>query len=444
MPTFDRVPPHDLAAEAGVIGSIILDPGIFDSVLRFVKSPDAFSRDENRIVFSVLLELHSSNIPIDGLILRSTLSTKGLLEKAGGMSHIVELANSVPTSAHAEYYAAIVDDKFRLRQVLSVCAASANEVYACSGPASEVVDRFEQRAFALADKHVSNEATAVCDVVHEVAADIFNPKSHNTIKTGLIELDHLTAGLSPGDMIVLAARPSHGKTALGLNIAENIAIDMQRPVGFFSLEMSKKQLALRSLCSRSGVDSHKLRTGRATPDDLRRITEACGEVSNAKLHIDDSPGISAMEFRAKARRMVRNDGVRLIILDYLQLMTGEGSHRQEEVSAISRAVKATARELEIPIIALSQLNRSNESENRLPRTSDLRESGAIEQDADMVWLLHREAVARRGDAEWFEKNQDKANTALLIVAKQRNGPCETITLTYLSSCTRFVNYNPGV
>jgi replicative DNA helicase len=441
----DRIPPHDLAAEAGVLGSLIIDPDTIDPVCSFLKTPHAFFREENQIVFGTILELTKKGVPIDAMILHSTLKTNGMLTNAGGIENIRDLANSVPTSAHAEYYAAIVQEKFMRRQGITAANQSLRDLYESAEPSSVVLDRAEQRLFSLVEQKIASDAESVSSLIGPVIESIFANPGDGSVKTGLLELDNLTNGLHPGEMIVLAARPSHGKTALGLNIAENAAMDKGVPVGFFSLEMSKSELSKRLLCSRAGVDGHKMRMGHLNPQERERVGRAAGEIeaTATTLFIDDTPGLSAMEFRAKARRMVRKHGVRLIILDYLQLMEAEGEKREVQVSAISRMVKAAARELNIPIIALSQLNRLSETQDRVPRPSDLRESGAIEQDADAVWLLYREAVAKRGDEQWFRDNPEKVNLAMLIIAKQRNGPCDTIRLTYLSGATRFVNLYTG-
>ena len=266
------------------------------------------------------------------------------------------------------------------------------------------------------------------------------------LSSGFLELDNLTSGLQKGEMIIIAARPSVGKTSFAMNIIEHVGIDLKKPCAVFSLEMSKQQLAQRMLCSRSGVDSHKLRRGMLTKQDKDRLGYAVGDLSAGQIFIDDTPGLTLMDLRTKARRLKLQYGIEILALDYLQLMEcpGKADNRQQEIATISRGVKALARELSVPVLCLSQLNRASESEQRLPRTSDLRESGSIEQDADVVMLLHREAVMHRGDQEWADANPDKVNEAQVIVAKQRNGPCDTVKLTFIGAQTRFVNYNPGV
>ncbi len=259
-----------------------------------------------------------------------------------------------------------------------------------------------------------------------------------------MELDNLTSGLQKGEMIVIAARPSVGKTALAMNIVEHVGVNLKKPVAVFSLEMSRQQLAQRMLCARSGVDSHNLRRGMLSRQDRDRLGDAVGELSQGRIFIDDTPAMTLLDLRTKARRLLLQHDIELVVVDYLQLMEApREENRQQQISSISRGIKALAREINCPVICLSQLNRAPESENRLPRTSDLRESGSIEQDADVVMLLHREAVMHRGDKEWELNNPDKLNEALLIVAKQRNGPCDTVQLTFLANSTRFATCHPG-
>ncbi len=444
----DRVPPHDLAAEAGVLGSMIIDPQAIGPVCMFLQSAEMFFKEENQIIFRVLSELYSSNTPVDAMILHSTLKTKNLLEAVGGLDYVKELANAVPTSAHAEYYAAIVKEKAMLRNLISACTRTLRDCYESGDPAATVLDRGEAMIFEIAQQKVSNQAVPLTDVLHETFEMLERQTGEHLsgVASGFIELDNLTSGLQKGEMIIIAARPSVGKTSFAMNIIEHVGIDLKRPCAVFSLEMSKQQLAQRMLCSRSGVDSHKLRRGLLAKQDRDRLGYAVGELSEGKIFIDDTPGLTLMDLRTKARRLKLQYGIEILALDYLQLMEapGRSDNRQQEIATISRGVKALARELAIPVLCLSQLNRASESEQRLPRTSDLRESGSIEQDADVVMLLHREAVMHRGDQEWADANPDKINEAQVIIAKQRNGPCDTVKLTFLGPQTRFVNYNPGV
>jgi replicative DNA helicase len=444
----ERMPPHDLSAEAGVLGSMIIDPTVIGPVCMFLQKSESFFKEENQVIFRVLTELFESNTPVDAMILHSTLKTKNLLDQIGGIDYIKELANAVPTSAHAEYYAAIVKEKAMLRSLISACTSTLRDCYDSGDPAATVLDRGEGRIFEIAQQKVSNQPVPLTDVLHETfeMLDRQNGEHFSGVQSGFIELDNLTSGLQRGEMVIIAARPSVGKTAFAMNIVEHVGIDREKSCAVFSLEMSKQQLAQRMLCSRSGVDSHKLRRGMLSKQDRDRLSYAVGELAKGQVFIDDTPGLTLMDLRTKARRLKLQHNIELICIDYLQLMEapGKAENRQQEIATISRGVKALARELDVPVLCLSQLNRASESEQRLPRTSDLRESGSIEQDADVVMLLHRESVMHRGDQEWADANPDKVNEALVIVAKQRNGPCDTVKLTFLSGQTRFVNYNPGV
>lgn len=446
----DRMPPSDLSAEAGVLGSMIIDPATVGPVCQFLKSPEMFFKEENQIVFGVLFELFEKNTPIDAMILHSTLKTKKKLDHVGGIDYIKDLANAVPTSAHAEYYAAIVKEKAMLRGMISDATATLRDCYESGDSAAEVMDRNEARTFKRAEEKLTHQAGAqnLTDVLQSTFETLDrNAGEHlSGLSTGFIELDNLTSGLQRGEMIILAARPSVGKTSFMLNIVEHIGIDLKKPCAVFSLEMSKQQLAQRLVCSRSGVDSHKLRRGMLSQHDRQRLGYAVGELSQGAVYIDDASGMTLMDLRTKARKLVLQYGIELLAVDYLQLMEShkKAENRQQEITGISRGIKALARDLNIPVLCLSQLNRASETAERMPRVSDLRESGSIEQDADVVMLLHREAVMHRGDQEWRDANPDKLNQATVIVAKQRNGPCDNVKLTFLEGQTRFVNYNPGM
>ena len=443
-----RMPPHDLPAEVALLGSMIIGPDVIGPVCQIVPHADYFFSEPNRILFRTLVELFEANVPItDGLIITSALETRHLLAAVGGVEYVSEVLNAVPSAAHAEHYARIVREKALLRSLIGACSHSLQDAYDSGEEAAVVLDRAEKRIFEIAQQKVSNQAVSLTEVLHET----FEMLDRNTgehlsgIASGFTELDNLTSGLQRGEMIIIAARPSVGKTSLAMNIIEYVGIDLKKPCAAFSLEMSKQQLAQRMLCSRSGVDAHKLRRGMLSKQDRDALSYAVGELSQGQIFIDDTPGLTLMDLRTKARRLKLQHGIELICVDYLQLMEAPSAeNRQQQISTISRGVKALARELNVPVLALSQLNRASEAENRLPRTSDLRESGAIEQDADVVMLLHREAVMHRGDQEWRDANRDKLNEALLIVAKQRNGPCDNVRLTFLEGSTRFVNFNPGI
>ncbi len=442
----ERLPPRDPDAEHALLGSLLLMPEKMGSVCLISSAPEIFFDHRHRVLFATLVDMFEKNIPIDGPALIGRLTDRGVLEEAGGIAHLKTLIESVPTGVNAEYYATVVRDKALLRRLIGACGETIQECYESPDSATEVLDRGEKRIFDLAQQKVSGVIVPLSEVLHETFEMIDrNAGSHlSGMATGFTELDNLTSGLQRGEMIVLAARPSVGKTALAMNIVEHVGVDLGIPVAVFSLEMSKQQLAQRMLCSRSGVDSHSLRRNMLSRQDRDRLSEAVGKLAEGKIYIDDTPALTVLDLRTKARRMQREYHIEMVVIDYLQLMEApREENRQQQISSISRGIKALARELNCPVICLSQLNRASESENRLPRTSDLRESGSIEQDADVVMLLHREAVMHRGDQEWMDNNPDKLNEAQLIIAKQRNGPCDTIKLTFLAANTRFVTWNPG-
>jgi len=443
----DRMPPHDIGAEMALLGSMIIDPQVIGPVCMLVPTGDVFYKEEHQVLFKVVCDLFEKNVPIDALLLHSTLNTLGLLDRAGGYDYLKEILGTVPSAAHAEHYAAVVREKAMLRKLISACTQTLKDAYESGEAASIVLDRGEKRIFDIAQQKISAEAVPLTKVLHETfeMLDRNTGEHYSGIPCGFVELDNLTSGMQRGEMIIVAARPSVGKTAFAMNIAEYVGVDIKKSVAVFSLEMSKQQLAQRMLCSRSGVDSHKLRRGQLSRQDRDKLSYAVGELSQGQIFIDDTPGLTLMDLRTKARRLKLQFGIEFIVIDYLQLMEApREENRQQQIASISRGVKALARELEVPVMCLSQLNRASESENRMPRTSDLRESGSIEQDADVVMLIHREAVMHRGDQEWIDANPDKVNESQIIIAKQRNGPCDTVKLTFLSGQTRFVNYAPGI
>ncbi len=443
----DRTPPYDLGAEVALLGSMLIDPTCIGPVCMVISKAEVFFKEQHQVLFQTLLELFEKNTPIDGVVVAGTLQSTSRMEAVGGYSYLTEVINSVPSAANAEYYATVVRDKALLRRLIYACTSTLRDCYESPDGAGVVLDRGEKRIFDIAQQKISNQATPLTEVLHETFEMLDrNAGEHlSGLSTGFIELDNLTSGLQRGEMIVLAARPSVGKTALAMNLVEHIGIDLKKPVAVFSLEMSKQQLAQRMLCSRSGVDSHRLRRGMLSRQDRDQLSRAVGELSEGAVFIDDSPGLTLLDLRTKARRLKLQHDIQLVVVDYLQLMEApREENRQQQISSISRGVKALAREMNCPVVCLSQLNRASESENRLPRTSDLCESGSIEQDADVVMLLHREAVMHRGDQDWMNANPDKINEAILIIAKQRNGPCDNVKMTFLSGSTRFVNYNPGV
>jgi replicative DNA helicase len=373
---------------------------------------------------------------------RETLRQAGQLEEVGGDEYLVTLADSVPTIANAEYYAKVVKEKALLRGVIQASAENIRDAHSVGEAVDKVLDRCEQRIFDIAERQIVGQAYDVRAILSQVMQTLDLQGGHQVtgLETGFADLDDSTRGLQPGEMIVLAARPSVGKSALALNIAEHVAVSKAQAVAFFSLEMSKEELALRLLSSRAEVNGQKLRKGMLSDAEVRRIQETADYLYQSPLYIDDTPSLRAIDLRAKARRLLLRHNIKLIIVDYLQLMSGPGADesRQVEVSNISRGLKAVARELRVPVLAVAQLRRESEEHNR-PRLSDLRESGAIEQDADVVLLLHRESMRMTPGSEEQAQAMGEAD---LIIAKQRNGPTGTLKLVWQREFTRFRSWSP--
>jgi len=436
-----RSMPESLAAEAGVLGSIIIDPQCIGQVVEIL-APEAFYRIEHQMIFEALVGLYEKNKGegIDGLLLRDELESRKQLKEVGGVEYLARVMESVPSSANVMYYAGIVKDKLLLRETIAAASEILNDAYDESGDTSEKLDEAERRIFAVTDKNISGSASSLKDLVTR-AYELIEKRGGEYITglaTGYHELDDLTCGLQNGEMIIIAGRPSMGKTSLALNIAEHIGMVEKIPVAIFSLEMGKQQLAERFLCSSSGIESQLVRKGMLSTEQHEKLIELCGQLSETPIYIDDTSSLTPLHLRAKARRLKSQHDIRCIIVDYLQLMhlgSGRVESRQQEISTISRYIKALARELNIPVVVLSQLNRSPEGrEGHLPRMSDLRESGSIEQDADVVMLLHREDYYHRGDSDW-----EQTNRANLIIAKQRNGPTGNVELVFMERFTRFEN-----
>ena len=433
--------PESLAAEAAVLGSMLIDPRcIGDVVVQLDRN--SFYRVEHQEIFDSLVSLYDKNKGdgLDGVLLRNELEKRKKLVDVGGVEYLARIADSVPSAANVQYYVGIVRDKQLLREIIDAGSEIVNEALSEQGETSELLDRAEQRIFTVTNKKVTGQASPLKNLVHE-AYEMIDRRDGTLItglSTGYRDLDEMTCGFQKGDMIIVAGRPSMGKTALALNIAENAATRTERKasIAIFSLEMGRHQLAERMLCSISRVNSQDVRRGMLTDDNYQELIQACSVLSEANVYIDDSPGITPLELRAKARRLKSQYDIDMIIIDYLQLMnigTGRSESRQQEITTISRHIKALARELEVPVIVLSQLNRAAESrDNHKPRMSDLRESGSIEQDADVIILLHREDYYLKN-----EENFEPTNIAEVIIAKQRNGPTGTVKLTFLEHLTRF-------
>ena len=436
-----RSMPESLAAEAAVLGSMLIDPGCISQVVELVKA-EAFYRIEHQMMFEAIIELFEKNRGegLDAVLLRDELEKRKQLEEIGGTEYIAKILESVPSSANVIYYANIVKDKQLIREIIVVAGEILDEAYDQAGEISQKLDDAERRIFAITDKNISGSPSALKDLVLSAYELIEKRKGgHVTgLATGYYELDELTCGLQNGEMIIVAGRPSMGKTSLALNFAENIGVVEKTPIAIFSLEMGKQQLAERFLCSKSEIDAQLVRKGMLGTEDYQKLVEVCGVLSEAPIYIDDSAGLTPLALRAKSRRLKSQYDIQCILVDYLQLMSlgvGRVESRQQEITAISRYLKALARELNVPVVVLSQLNRSPEGrEGHRPRMSDLRESGSIEQDADVVMLLHREDYYHRGDKEYQPNNKSE-----IIIAKQRNGPTGLVELMFREQFTRFEN-----
>ena len=435
MQTIARVPPQSLEAEVCVLGAMILDHNAVDVVIQLLR-PEYFYRPSHGIIYRTVVEMNSANKPVDLVTLRDSLTQQKLLDQVGGVDYLVSLAEGVPNIANAEYYARIVRDKALLRSLITTTTDLAREAYDSKEDATVILDRAEHRIFELVSNQITDGAVQLGSLIQQTFEQLENMDGSTLtgVPTGFFHLDELTSGFQKGEMIIIAARPSVGKTAIALNMAEHMAVDDHKPVLIFSLEMAKQQLAQRFLCSRARFSASQLRRGALSPDDWTRLQMAAGEMEKAPIFIDDSAEASMLAMRAKARRMKAAHDIQCIFIDYLQLITpGDGESRQVQVSDISRNIKALARELSVPVVTLAQLNRAVEERiGHRPRMSDLRESGSIEQDADVVCLLHR--------PDYFDEDAEP-NVAEFIIAKQRNGPTDTVKMTFLKECTRFENYH---
>ena len=429
--------PQSLEAEQSVIGSMIIDKSAIAKSLEKLNDED-FYRDGHKVIFKAIREMFSQDMAVDLVTLLEYLKSTDNLDKAGGVTYISEISSSVITTANLEAYIKIVEDKSLLRKLIKSSTAIIEESYNKQDKVDDVLDLAQKKIFDLAEKQGSNDYEPLSTVLERGFIEIerlFNNKGSITgVGSGIRDLDAKTSGFQKGDMVLIAARPSMGKTTFSLNIAENAALREGKSVVIFSLEMPKEQLAYKLLCSEANVDMLKLRTGNLDDDDWERIARATGPLSKAKIYIDDTAGLSVMEMRSKCRKIKMEHGIDMILIDYLQLMSGSaGSEsRQQEVSEISRSIKALAKEMECPIIALSQLSRAPEQRAvHRPMLSDLRESGSIEQDADVVMFLYRD--------EYYNKETEEKNIGECIIAKQRNGPVGTVKMAWIGSQSKFAN-----
>ena len=443
----ERVPPQNIEAEQSVLGAMLIDKEAIAKGTEILSAED-FYREAHRVIFSAMLEIYNKNEAVDMITVTDILRRDNKLEDVGGIAYITSLANVVLTAANVKYHAEIVAEKSVLRQLVKVSTEIAAMGYEANDEVGVLLDTAESRILEISNRKKRADFTPISAVLMDSVQNIeklLNNKGGLTgIPTGFNDLDKLTSGLHPSDFIILAARPSMGKTALALNIVQNVALRAHKRVGgdprsvaFFSLEMSKEQLVNRMLCAEANIDSQRLRIGEMKEDDWTHLWDACDVMSKAKIYIDDTAGITVMDMRSRARRLKAEHGLDLIVVDYLQLMQGSGKRntsgdRQQEVSEISRSLKALARELDVPVLALSQLSRGVEARQvKRPMLSDLRESGSLEQDADIVAFLYRE--------DYYNPETENKHTEL-IIAKHRNGPVDTVNLFFHKQFTKFVGF----
>ncbi|PKR83469.1 replicative DNA helicase [Heyndrickxia camelliae] len=434
----DRMPPQNIEAEQAVLGAVFLEPSSLITASEIL-IPEDFYRNAHQIIFNIFLKLNDEGKAVDLVTVAEELAATKQLEDIGGISYLSELAGSVPTAANIEYYAKIVGEKSLLRRLIRTATTIATEGYTREDEVDELLSEAERSIMEVANRKNAGAFHNIKDVLVRTYDNIellHNRKGDITgIPTGFTELDSMTAGFQRNDLIIVAARPSVGKTAFALNIAQNVGTKAGENVAIFSLEMGAEQLVMRMLCAEGNINAQNLRTGSLTDEDWRKLTMAMGSLSNSGIFIDDTPGIRINEIRSKCRRLKQEHGLGMILIDYLQLIQGSGrsnENRQQEVSEISRSLKALARELEVPVIALSQLSRGVEQrQDKRPMMSDIRESGSIEQDADIVAFLYRD--------DYYDKESENKNIIEIIIAKQRNGPVGTVSLAFVKEYNKFVN-----
>jgi replicative DNA helicase len=449
----EKLPPQNVEAEQMVLGAILIENGAIESVSDILSAED-FYREAHRKIFAAMLDMAEAREAIDLITLSDALRRGNIIEKVGGASYLSTLVGMVPTAANVKYHARIIHDKSVLRQLIHASTDIISKSYDDSQEAlkiTEIIDHAQQEILRISDQKMVEPFASVKDVIkhsYETIELLYERKEMVTgLATGFTDLDKMTSGLQAGDLIIVAGRPSMGKTAFALNIASHAAMEDSKTVAVFSLEMAKEQLGLRMLCSEARIDAHKLRTGYLAESDWGRIGLAAGRLSEAPIFIDDTGAINIFEMRSKARRLKADHGLELIIVDYLQLMRGskDANSREQEISGISRSLKALAKELRVPIIALSQLNRAVETrpgKDKKPMLADLRESGAIEQDADVIMFIYREEVYNKCECPPppdGECSCGRRGTAEAIIGKQRNGPTGSVHLTFLNRYTRFEN-----
>ena len=432
-----KVPPQDIEAEQAVIGSMLTDQDAVVAAIETLK-PEDFYREDNKLIYSAILNIYNRAEPIDIITLKAELSSMGKLDNVGGLEYIVGLPDKVPTTANVDRYIKIVEEKSMLRNLIKTANEILSMGYDQTEDVEDVMDLAEKKIFDVMQKKSKTGYTSIKDVLVESFTkleELYNQKQHVTgVPTGFIDLDRMTAGLHGSEFILIAARPAMGKSAFALNIATYAATRANVPVAIFSLEMSKEQVGNRILCSEALVDSNNVRTGDLNDEELSKLAETSGELSQAPIYIDDTAGITITEMRARCRKLKLEKNIGLVVVDYLQLIQGRGktSGREQEIAEISRSLKILAKELEIPVIALSQLSRAVEArDDHRPMLSDLRESGSIEQDADIVMFLYRD--------DYYNEDSPEKNVAEVIIAKQRAGSTGTVKLAWIGNYTKFAN-----
>ncbi len=433
----DRVPPQNLEAEQAVLGAILLDGEALITAMERIQTED-FYRTAHQYIYQSITEIAEANEPVDLITLTAKLQDKRQLEEIGGVTYLSELANAVPTAANVDYYAQIVEEKSMLRRLIRTATQIVSNGYASGDDISSLLSEAEQRILEISQRRSSTGFVLIREVLMEVFEKVEflsqNRGGFTGIASGFRELDRMTSGFQRSDLIILAARPSVGKTAFALNVAQNVGVREKQTVAIFSLEMGASQLVQRMICAEANVDASRMRTGALEGEDWTKMTMAISSLSEANIYIDDTPGITVYDIRAKCRRLKKERGLGMVVIDYLQLIQGRGrgDNRQQEVSEISRTLKMMARELDVPVIALSQLSRGVEQrQDKRPLMSDLRESGSIEQDADIVAFLYRD--------DYYNKESEKEGIIEIIIAKQRNGPVGTVELAFLKQYNKFVN-----
>ena len=448
----DRLPPHSIEAEQGVLGCVMLNPNenMGTCIEKFKSGAEVFYDLRHRELYDLIAELYDKKQPIDIFTLSQSLRDRKQLNNVGGLAYLNDLMDKAPSGLNLPYYLEIVREKYVLRKMLHTCSDIVGRVYEEQDNVDSLLDTVERDVLSISEERSENEDKSIKTLVRDAISTLESYHKNQGMLTGLSsgfhDLDKMTHGMHPGEMVVIAARPSMGKTSLAMNIAEHVALEQNEPVGVFSLEMSSESLVMRMISSLARINSHDMQEGILTPKDFPRISEAAGRLTKASLHIDDTAGLSILQLSARARRMWQQHDIKLFVIDYLQLLHSTsrraGENRQQEIAEISSGIKAMAKTLGVPVIVLSQLNRELEKDkNRKPRLSDLRESGSIEQDADLVGLLYKPS----GVDEDTDDPESEARPVNLLIAKQRNGPTGDVPLTFLKGYTRFENaakFNP--